>query len=52
MGQAAQTGAWGVLHVQRDLLTLGIDSAPMTTDSGIDLLAYDPKIAELIFDTG
>lgn len=43
MGESAQTGAWGVLHVQRDLLSLGVDSAPMTTDSGIDLLAYDPK---------
>src|SRR5438046_2278956 len=43
MGQAAQTGAWGVLHMQRDLLWLGVDSAPMTTDTGVDLLAYDPQ---------
>jgi hypothetical protein len=43
MAEKLQTGAWGVLVVQRDLLSLGIDSAPMTTDSGIDLLAYDCK---------
>lgn len=31
------------MHVQRDLLSRDIDSAPMTTDTGIDLLAYDQK---------
>jgi hypothetical protein len=37
----AQLGAWGELIVQQDLLTFGIDSARMTTDAGIDLVAYD-----------
>ena len=37
----AHLGAWGELLVQQQLLTFGIDSARMTTDSGIDLLAYD-----------
>ena len=32
-----------MLHVQRDLLSLGVDSAVMTTDSGIDLVAYDSQ---------
>jgi hypothetical protein len=35
-------GAYGQLLVQAQLLRLGIDSARMTSDSGIDLLAYDP----------
>jgi hypothetical protein len=37
----AQTGVWGELLVQQDLLELGIDSARMTTDYGIDLVAFD-----------
>src|SRR5713226_8644072 len=41
MAKTAHTGAWGVLLVQQTLLSMGIDSSPMTTDSGIDLLAYD-----------
>ena len=28
--------------MQYELLRLGIDSSPMTTDSGIDLVAYSP----------
>ena len=37
----AQTGSQAVLLVQRQLLLCGVDSAPMTTDYGIDLVAYD-----------
>ena len=36
----AKLGAWGELQVQRDLLLLDIDSAHMTTDTGVDLVAY------------
>jgi hypothetical protein len=35
-------GAAGELLVQYQLLKLGIDSARLTTDSGIDLVAYSP----------
>lgn len=37
-----QIGACGVLLLQYRLLKMGIDSSPMTTDSGIDLVAYSP----------
>jgi hypothetical protein len=36
----AQIGKCGELYCQFRLLQLGIESAPMTTDSGIDLVAY------------
>jgi len=36
-------GAAGELLVQYKLLKHGIDSARLTTDSGIDLVAYSPK---------
>ena len=36
----AQIGKCGELFCQFSLLKLGIESAPMTTDSGIDLIAY------------
>ncbi len=36
-------GAAGELLVQYKLLKFGIDSAAMTTDSGIDLVAYSPQ---------
>ncbi len=36
-------GKAGELLVQYKLLKFGIDSASMTTDSGIDLVAYSPK---------
>lgn len=36
-------GAAGELLVQYKLLKYGIDSAALTTDSGIDLVAYSPK---------
>lgn len=39
----AQIGRAGELLVQYRLLLLGIESAPMSTDSGIDLVAYSPK---------
>lgn len=37
-----QIGRLGELLVQYELLRHGIDSAPMTTDTGIDLVAYSP----------
>lgn len=36
-------GTAGELLVQYRLIRLGIDSARMTTDSGIDLVAYPPE---------
>ena len=38
-----QIGKCGELLVQYQLLQSGIESAPMTTDSGIDLVAYSKK---------
>jgi hypothetical protein len=38
-----QIGRLGELLVQFELLRYGIDSAPMTTDAGIDLVAYSSK---------
>jgi hypothetical protein len=38
-----QVGRCGELFVQYELLKSGIDSAPMTTDHGVDLVALDPK---------
>ncbi len=38
-----QIGKCGELLVQYQLLQNGIESAPMTTDSGIDLVAYSIK---------
>jgi hypothetical protein len=39
-------GAAGELLVQYQLLKLGIDSARLTTDAGIDLVVYAPGTAE------
>lgn len=39
----AQIGRCGELLVQYSLLSLGVESAPMSTDAGIDLVAYSPK---------
>lgn len=39
----AQIGRCGELLVQYHLLKLGIESAPMTTDVGVDLVAYSPS---------
>lgn len=41
----AQIGKCGELLVQYQLLLRGIESAPLTTDSGIDLVAYSPRNA-------
>ena len=38
----AQIGRCGELLVQYSLLLRGIESAPMSTDTGIDLVAYSP----------
>lgn len=39
----AQIGKCGELLVQYRLLLCGIDSAPMSTDTGVDLVAFSPK---------
>ena len=43
-----QIGRAGGLLVQYRLLKYGIDSAPLTTDSGIDLVAYSPLREEAL----
>lgn len=43
----AQIGRCGELLVQYRLLKFGIESAPLTTDSGIDLVAYAPDAYKL-----
>lgn len=48
MLKTAQIGAAGVLLIQYRLLSLGIESAPMTTDDGIDLVAYSPWLREAL----
>jgi hypothetical protein len=44
----AQIGKCGELLVQYRLLLLGIESAPMSTDTGVDLVAYSPRLAQAI----
>jgi hypothetical protein len=44
----AQIGRCGELLVQYRLLALGIESAPMSTDAGVDLVAYSPHLAQAI----
>lgn len=44
----AQIGASGVLLIQYMLLKRGIDSSAMTTDDGIDLVAYSPSRREAL----
>jgi len=39
----AQIGKAGELLVQQKFLLYGIESAPLNTDSGIDLVAYSPR---------
>lgn len=46
--KSAQIGAAGELITRYRLLTYGIESAPLTTDSGIDLVAYLPHQARAI----
>jgi hypothetical protein len=41
----AQIGKCGELLVQYMLLLRGIESAPMSTDAGVDLVAYSPRLA-------
>ena len=41
----AQIGRCGELLVQYRLLTQGIESAALTTDAGVDLVAYAPRLA-------
>jgi hypothetical protein len=41
--RTAQIGRCGELLVQYKLLKHGIESAPMTTDAGVDIVAYSPK---------
>jgi hypothetical protein len=46
--RTAQIGASGVLLIQYRLLKCGIESAPMTTDAGIDLVVYSPKLKKAV----
>jgi len=46
--RTAQIGASGVLLIQYRLLKCGIESAPMTTDAGIDLVVYAPKLEKAV----
>lgn len=48
MLSTAQIGKCGELLVQYRLLLLGIESAPMSTDTGIDLVAYSPAISAAV----
>lgn len=43
---SAQIGRCGELLVQYELLLLGVDSSRMSTDAGVDLVAYSP-VSEL-----
>ncbi len=44
----SQIGAAGVLLIQQRLLSRGIESAPMTTDDGIDLVVYSPWLKQAL----
>ena len=44
----AQIGKAGEVLVQYRLLLMGIESAPMTTDAGVDLVAYAPGREEAL----
>jgi hypothetical protein len=46
--RTAQIGACGVLLIQYRLLKYGIESAPMTTDAGIDLVVYAPRLEKAV----
>ncbi len=41
-------GRCGELLVQYKLLKLGVESAPMTTDAGIDLVCYTERLARAV----
>lgn len=42
----AQIGRCGELLVQYKLLLRGVETAPLSTDAGVDLVAYAPKAQE------
>ena len=44
----AQIGRCGEILVQYRLLRYGVESAPMTTDYGIDLVAYAPEMKRAV----
>ena len=44
----AQIGAAGALLIQYRLLACGIESSPMTTDDGIDLVVYSPWLKQAL----
>lgn len=44
----AQIGRCGELLVQYRLLTHGIESSALTTDAGVDLVAYAPRLARAL----
>ncbi|MFA6310205.1 MAG: hypothetical protein WCV99_09035 [Sterolibacterium sp.] len=46
--KTAQIGKCGELLVQYQLLLRGVESAHLTTDSGVDLVAYSPRNARPI----
>ena len=46
--KTAQIGKAGEVLVQYRLLLMGIESAPMTTDNGVDLVAYAPGRQEAL----
>lgn len=46
--RTAQIGKCGELLVQYRLLLLGIEAAPLSTDAGIDLVAYAPGSAKAV----
>ncbi|WP_395945318.1 hypothetical protein [Brevundimonas sp.] len=46
--KTAQIGAAGVLLLQYCLLKSGIDSSAMTTDDGIDVVAYSPQLRDAV----
>ena len=48
MPTSQQIGKAGELLLQYKLLIHGVESAPMTTDYGIDLVAYSPKRKDAI----
>jgi len=48
MTSLQQIGKAGELLVQYRLLLRGIESAPMTTDSGVDLVAYSSRREEAV----
>jgi hypothetical protein len=46
--KTAQIGKCGELLVQYRLLLLGIESAPMSTDTGVDLVAYSSRTSQAL----